>query len=214
MKRRLPMSRRTAGWLMALMAALVVVHYAYRNVPTALTRAVIGTPAIRVALKGEITHITPQGLTVTLEDAHGGLTTLTRHVVLTESTRFATPGKPMATGNAGYKYLQTGLRVIVQGQGTATNDVIAQVVNVTFPPLTGKVSQVDQAMLTLSVAGQSQPAKILLTSHTAFFVPGGHWQSLKVGAPVRVWVVPNQVTGSGLTAITVMVIHGSNTTAK
>ena len=133
MKRRLPMSRRTAGWLMALMAALVVVHYAYRNVPTALTRAVTGTPAIRVALKGEITHITPQGLTVTLEDAHGGLTKLTRHVVLTQSTRIATPGKPIATGDAGYKYLQNGLRVIVQGQGTATNDVIAQVVNVTFP---------------------------------------------------------------------------------
>ncbi len=207
MKRRLPMSRRTAGWLMALMAVLVVVHYAYRNVPTALTRAITGTPAIRVALKGEIAHVTPQGLTVILEDSHGGLTKVTRHVVLTASTKIATPGKPIATGSAGYKYLQNGLRVIVQGQGTATNDVIAQMVNITFPPLTGKVAQVDQAMLTLTVSGQSQPAKILLTSHTAFFVPGGHWQSLKVGAPVRVWVVPNQVTGSGLTAITVMVVH-------
>lgn len=208
MKRRLPMSRRTAGWLMALMAALVVVHYAYQKVPTALTRAVIGTPAIRVALKGEITQISPTGLTVTLEDAHGGLTKLTRHVVLTESTKIAMPGKPTATGQAGYKYLQNGLRIIVQGQGTATNDVIAQVVNVTFPPLTGTVAQVDQAMLTLTVAGQPHPARILLTSHTAFFVPGGHWQSLKVGAPVRVWVIPNQVNGSGLTAITVMVVHG------
>jgi hypothetical protein len=212
MRKRLSMSRRTAAWLMAVLAALVVVHYAYRNVPTALTRAVTGVPALQVALRGEITQLSPNAMTVTLEDSHGDLTQLTRHVVLTQDTQFVTLGKPSATGSRGYSYLQTGYRVLIRGQGTVNNDIIAQVVNVSFPPLNGTVTQVNQAMLTLAVKGQPQPANILLTSHTAFFVPGGQWNSLKIGAPVKVWVVPNQVSGSGLTAITVMVTHPTTAT--
>ncbi len=201
------MSRRTAAWLMAVLALLVVVHYAYQNAPTALTRAVTGAPALQVALRGEITQLSPQGLTVTLEDAHGDLTQITRHVVLTQNTQFVSLGKPAATGSMGYAYLQRGFRVLIKGQGTLNNDIVAQLVNVSFPPLTGTVTEVNQAMLSLMVSGQTQPANILLTSHTAFFVPGGQWNSLKIGAPVRVWVIPNQVSGSGLTAVTVTVIH-------
>lgn len=206
MKNRFRMSRRTAGWLLAIFAAFIVVHYAYRNAPTALTRAVTGSPALQVSLRGEVTKVSPNGMTITLEDSHGALTHLTRKVTVNSSTRYLSPGQPTVVGSTGEHYVKQGYRVLIRGQGNADNSVVAQIVAVTFPPITGTISKVNHDILTVDVPGQSQPAHVTLTSHTAFFVPHGQWGRLSKGAPVRVWVVPNKSTGSGLTAVTVMVI--------
>ncbi|MCY0880135.1 MAG: DUF5666 domain-containing protein [Firmicutes bacterium] len=203
--RRVYLSRRTAGWLVAIFAALVVIHYAYRINTQNLARTVMGKPALTIALRGEITSLNNSQMTVTLEDPHGDLTNLSRQIVLTDQTRYMAPGKPEATGSAGLGYLKPGYRISVRGVGTDTNDIEANLVQVNFPPITGTITQLSQSEMTVNVPSQPAPAVITLTSHTAFFVPEGHWSALKVGAPVRVWVVPNQNPASGLTAVTVMV---------
>lgn len=204
--RRFRMSRRTAGWLVAVLAVVVVVHFAYGGLPTALTRAVTGHPVIQVSLRGEITRLSPNDLTVTLEDPHGNLTSVTRQVVLTSHTRFVSPGQPSVVGAQGYQYLKSGYRVLIRGASIGQNQLEAQLVAVSFPPITGTVDRVQNSVLTLSVPGQSHKAHVSLTSHTAFFVPNGDWHQLATGAPVRVWVIPTSQNGSGLTAITVMVV--------
>ncbi|MCL5116240.1 MAG: DUF5666 domain-containing protein [Firmicutes bacterium] len=205
MNKRLRLSRRTAGWLVAIFAALVVIHYAYNTTATNLARTVMGHPAISIALRGEITQLNSNQMTVTLEDPHGDLTNLSRQVTLTDSTRFLAPGKPQAVGQAGLSYLKQGYRVAVSGNGTADNGIDAQVVQINFPPINGTVSKIDGSQLTVNVPGQPAPAVVSLTSHTAFFLPGGDVTALKTGVPVRVWVIPNQEPDSGLTAVTVMV---------
>jgi hypothetical protein len=204
-KRRLTISRRTAGWVVAIFAALVVIHYAYSTSVTNLARTVMGKPAIAVALRGEITNLNRDHMTVTLEDPHGDLTNLSRLVILTDQTRMVAPGKPQVTGKSGLEYLKEGYRVSVSGQGTADNAVEAQLVEVNFPPINGVVSHIATSQITVDVSGQPAPAVVAVTSHTAFFMPDGNVSTLKVGAPVRVWVVPNNEPNSGLTAVTVMV---------
>lgn len=206
MKKRFNMSRRTAGWLVAIFAALVVIHYAYNQTPKNLARTVMGKPAIQVALRGEITQMNSNRMTVTLEDPHGDLTNLSRQITLTDSTRFMAPGKPQAVGQAGFNYLKQGYRVAVSGQGTNDNGIEAQIVQVNFPPLNGTVTKMSASLLTVNVPGQPAPAVVALTSHTAFFLPNGDIGALAAGAPVRVWVIPNQAPDSGLTAVTVMVM--------
>ncbi|MCY0898662.1 MAG: DUF5666 domain-containing protein [Firmicutes bacterium] len=203
--RRVHLSRRTAGWLVAIFAALVVIHYAYRVNTANLARTVMGRPALTVALRGEITSMGTNQMTVTLEDPHGDLTNLTRQILLTDQTRYLAPGKPEATGSAGVAYLKQGYRVSVRGVGTDTNDIEANLVQVNFPPISGTITQLSGSQMTVNVPSQPAPAVVTLTSHTAFFVPDGHWTALKIGSPVRVWVVPNQNPNSGLTAVTVMV---------
>ncbi|SMC03284.1 hypothetical protein SAMN00768000_1005 [Sulfobacillus thermosulfidooxidans DSM 9293] len=214
MKQKFSMSRRTAGWLMALLVAFVVVHYAYQKTPSALTRAVTGQPAIQVALRGEITNLNANTVALTLEDPHGDLTTLSRTVQLTDHTQYVMPGEPPLTGASGLKYLQKGYRVFVKGQGTADNQVIAQVIHVSFPPINGMVSALSPSLLTVKVPNQPQLANIALTSHTAIYVPEGDWSKLQVGAPVRVWVIPTtNGNTSGLTALSVMVLSPAKTSA-
>lgn len=205
MNKRFNLSRRTAGWLVAIFAALVVVHYAYNASATNLARTVMGKPAIAIALRGEITQVSANKMTVTVEDPHGDLTNLSRQITLTDSTRVMAPGKPQATGQAGFSYLKLGYRVALSGQVTADNTIDAQVVQVNFPPITGTVQRLAASQMTVLVPGQSEPAVVDLTSHTAFFVPNGDVTALKTGVPVRVWVIPNQEPNSGLTAVTVMV---------
>lgn len=205
-KRHLTISRRTAGWLVAIFAALVVIHYAYSTSAANLARTVMGKPAIQVALRGEITNLSGDHMTVTLEDPHGDLTNLSRQVTLTDQTRLMAPGKPQLTGKAGFSYLKEGYRVSVSGQGTADNGIEAQVVEVNFPPINGTVSQIQASQITVAVSGQPSPAIVDVTSHTAFFMPNGDVSTLKVGAPVRVWVIPNNQPDSGLTAVTIMVV--------
>ncbi|PSR21600.1 MAG: hypothetical protein C7B45_10340 [Sulfobacillus acidophilus] len=204
-KRHLTISRRTAGWLVAIFAALVVIHYAYSTSVANLARTVMGKPAIAVALRGEITNLNADHMTVTLEDPHGDLTNLSRQVILTDQTRVMAPGKPQVTGKSGLAYLKEGYRVSVSGQGTLDNSVEAQLVEVNFPPINGVVSHIDTSQITVEVSGQPSPAVVDVTSHTAFFMPDGNVFALKVGAPVRVWVVPNSAANSGLTAVTLMV---------
>lgn len=204
-KRRFGMSRRTAGWLVAIFAALVVIHYAYRTSAGNLARTVMGKPAIAVALRGEITKVSNSHLTVTLEDPHGDLTDLSRDVTLTDHTRIMAPGKPEATGTSGFSYLKEGYRVAISGQGTRDNGIEAQLVQVNFPPINGTVTKIETSQMTVSVPGQPAPAIVHVTSHTAYFLPKGDTSALKVGAPVRVWVVPTGQSGTDLTAVTVMV---------
>lgn len=204
-RRRFGMSRRTAGWLVAIFAALVVIHYAYRTSATNLAHTVMGKPAIAVALRGEITKLSANQMTVTLEDPQGDLTDLSRPVTLTDQTRIMAPGKPQATGQSGFEYLKQGYRVAVSGQGTADNGVEANLVQVNFPPINGTVTKITDSHITVNVQGQPAPAVVAVTSHTAYFAPKGSMAALKVGAPVRVWVIQNQEPQSGLTAVTVMV---------
>ncbi|MDA8205062.1 MAG: DUF5666 domain-containing protein [Thermaerobacter sp.] len=204
-KRHIGMSRRTAGWLVAIFAALVVIHYAYHTSASNLARTVTGRPALAIALRGEITQLNNDHMTVTLEDPHGDLTNLSRQVTLTDTTRIMAPGKPQVMGTAGLSYLKTGYRVAVSGQGTASNGIEAQVVQVNFPPINGTVTRMGNSALTVNVSGEPAPAVVEVSSHTAFFAPNGDLTALKVGAPVRIWVIPNRQPGSGLTAVTVMV---------
>lgn len=208
------MSRRTAGWLMALLVAFVVVHYAYQKTPNLLTRAVTGQPAIHVALRGEITHLSASTVNLTLEDPHGNLTTLSRSIQLTDKTQYVMPGEPLLTGASGMKYLQKGYRIFVKGQGTADNQVIAQVIQVSFPPINGTVSAISPSSLAVKVPNQPAMANISLTSHTAIYVPQGDWSKFTVGAPVRVWVIPTpQGNTANLTALSVMVLSPAHTSA-
>lgn len=209
-KPRFAMSRRTAGWLVAIFAALVVIHYAYHTNTRNLAQTVIGKPAISVALRGEITQLHNDQMTVTLEDPHGDLTSLSRHVTVTDETRFMAPGKPQAIGRAGLGYLKEGYRVTVSGQGTADNQVDAQVVQVNFPPIYGTISKVAPSELTLAVPGQPALAVVRVSSHTAYFLPDGDLNALKIGAPVRVWVIPSSTSNTALTAVTVMVRSSPN----
>ena len=211
MKKKFSMSRRTAGWLMALLAAFVVMHYAYQKTPGLLSRAVTTQPAIQVALRGEITHLQSNAVNLTLEDPHGNLTTLSRTIQLTGKTQYLTPGEPPLTGNSGLKYLQKGYRVFVKGRGTADNHVIADVVHVSFPPITGTLSQLSASQLSVKVPHQPVPATIALTSHTAIYVPQGNWSQFKVGSPIKVWVVPiSHGTHSNLAALSVIVLSATS----
>ncbi|NMP23381.1 DUF5666 domain-containing protein [Sulfobacillus harzensis] len=205
MNKRFNMSRRTAGWLVAIFAALVVIHYAYNTSAKNLAQTVMGKPAAAIALRGEVTQLDANKMTVTVEDTHGDLTNLSRTITLTNSTRFLAPGKPQATGQSGFGYLKTGYRVSLSGQVTAQNGIDAQVVQVNFPPINGTVEKLAGSQMTLNVSGQPAPAVVNLTSHTAYFMPNGDVSALKQGAGVRVWVIPNGEPDSGLTAVTVMV---------
>ena len=204
-KPRFAMSRRTAGWVVAIFAALVVIHYAYRTSAANLARTVMGKPAIAIALRGEITKLDTNHMTVTLEDPQGDLTNLSREVTVTDKTRIMAPGKPEATGQQGLTYLKTGLRVAVSGQGTGTNGLEANVVQVNFPPITGTISKIAGSQITVEVPGQPSPAVVDVTSQTAYFLPHGDAAALKTGASVRIWVVQNADPASGLTAVTVVV---------
>ncbi len=214
MKQKYSISRRTAGWLMALLAAFVVVHYAYHSSPSNLSQAVTGQPAIQVALRGEITGYNSSSVSLTLEDPHGDLTTLSRNVQVTDKTQYITPGEPGVMGPDGMKYLKKGYRVYVKGQGTADNQVVAQLVHVSFPPITGTLTSLSGSMLSVKVMHQDQPAAIIMTSHTAIYVPDGDWSKLAVGSPVRVWVVPGPAGDSSeLRALSVLVLLPADASA-
>ena len=205
-KGRLNVSRRTAGWLVAIFAALIVIHYAYRTTATNLARTVMGRPAIAVALRGEITKLDASQMTVTVEDpTSGDLTNLSRQITLTDQTQFMAPGKPQVTGKSGFSYLKEGYRVAVSGEGTTDDRLEARLVQVNFPPITGIIGKITPSQISVNVSGQGAPAVIDVTSQTAYFMPQGDLAALKVGANVRIWVIPNSQPTSGLTAVTVMV---------
>ncbi len=204
-KKRFNISRRTAGWLVAIFAALVVIHYAYRTSATNLARTVMGKPAIVVALRGEITKLDTPHMTVTVEDPNGDLTNLSRQITLTDQTQFMAPGKPQVTGKSGFNYLKEGYRVSVNGEGTSDNGLEARLVQVNFPPINGVIGKITPSQISVDVTGQRAPAVVDVTSQTAYFMPQGDLTALKVGANVRIWVVPNNEPTSGLTAVTVMV---------
>lgn len=197
--------RRAAGWLFVTLLALIAVHYTYNTPPVAAVRPAVAPVALTVSVRGEITRLTPASLTLTLEDSHGELTPLTRQIELNASTTVLAPGNPPKTGSAGWSYLRTGYRVQIKAQGTSSGQIVARVIAVRFPPIMGTIAAIDASSLAVTVPGQSEPAIVGLTSHTAFYVPDGRWGALATGAPVTVWVVPDSRTSGQLIALTVMV---------
>jgi hypothetical protein len=178
--------RRTALGLAAVLAVLVGVHMAYRNTPVSLPT--IGLPAVHIALRGQVTAVGNQGITVNLEDPQGELTGVLRQVTVTGTTRVVWSGSAATEGTAALKTVRPGYRVAVRGQNGPNNTVVAQVLVVGLPPVTGTLTALQNGQLTIAVPGQKAPVVVQLTSRTAFFVPGGEWQRLAQGAPVRVLV--------------------------
>lgn len=205
MASRWKMTRRTAGWLVAIVAALFVYHWAFPSGYSVLPASI--SPAVTVT--GEITALNPPNLTLQLTDPKGQLTTLTRTVRLTTDTRYRYPGQPEATGTAGLNWLRPGLRVTVVGQSpSASGDLTASSVSVQFPPVTGVVQSVRPGTITLTIAGSSQPMNITVTPSTAFYFPQGDQSTLKPGAKVNVTVVPNN--SSGVQALAVEVVPAAS----
>lgn len=181
-------SRRTAYWLIAVLAVLIGVHMAYRNQPVALPS--VGVPALHVTLRGQATKVGPSEITVNLEDPHGNLTGIIRTVALTPSTRILWPGPSPKQGSSGLTALRPGYHVVIRAQGGSDNSLIAQVVLVSYPPVTGTLGSVQNGQLSIHVPGQSSPVLVTVNSHTAYFVPNGQWQLLASGATIRVMVHP------------------------
>jgi hypothetical protein len=177
--------RRTVVSLLAVLAVLVGIHMAFRNPTTTLPS--IGLPALHITLRGQVAAIGANGLMVNLEDPHGALTGILRRVTLTADTRVVWTGVPSpGTGRAALSLIKPGYRVAVRGQAGADNTVVADVMVVGLPPLTGTVASLTNGQLAVEVPGQKTLVLVQVTSRTAFFVPGGQWQRLAPGAPVRV----------------------------
>lgn len=202
-KQRFRMSRQTASWLVAIFAALVVIHYAYHTSAGNLARTVMSRPAVAVALNGEVTHIGDNQVTITLAGPQGDLTNLTRTVTISGQTRFSYPGQPDMVGPSGMNYVREGYRVTIQGAGSQ-GFVNARLVKVNFPPLQGTVVRATHQFLTVNVPGQSMAARIRITPHTGYVFAHGR-RRLVAGTPVTVSVIPNQEPDSGLTAVTITV---------
>lgn len=199
------MSRRAAGMLMIVAGLLVVYHFAHERTGQSPGLPVIA-PALHITLRGEITRIDGERLTVRVENMHGDLTSHVRTVQLSGDTRIRRPGAGSAKGRTGLGYLQVGYRVLVHGLAAEDGQTInAAAVAVSFPPVTGTLARVDGPDLIVRVPGQAADMTVTATSHTAFFVPGGQWSTLKPGAPIRIWIAPEVKDATRFQALTVTV---------
>jgi hypothetical protein len=199
------MSRRAAGMLMIIAGLLVVYHFAHERPGQSPGLPVIA-PALHITLRGEVTRVHGERLTVRVENIHGDLTSHLRTVQLSAQTRIRRPGAPTAKGRAGLSYLQVGYRVLVHGLAAEDGETVnAAAVVVSFPPVTGTLVRVDGPNLTVQVPGQAADMTVTATSHTAFFVPGGDWSALKRGSPIRIWIAPEVGDATRFQALTVMV---------
>lgn len=199
------MSRRAAGMLMIIAGLLVVYHFAHERPGQSPGLPVIA-PALHITLRGEITRIDGERLTVRVENVHGDLTSHIRTVQLSADTRIRRPGAAAAKGRAGLSYLRVGYRVLVHGLAAEDGRTVnAAGVAVSFPPVTGTLARVEGADLVVRVPGQAAEMTVTATSHTAFFVPGGEWSTLRAGAPVRIWIAPETGDATRFQALTVTV---------
>lgn len=182
-------TRRLAAALAAVAAVLLAVHFA-GPAPMPGSTPASGHPAAYVLLRGQVTSVSAGQVTVAAQDQEGQITRVKHTVAVTSATRIVWPsaalGGPAATGRT----LTSGLHVTVKAHALASGGWAAETILVSYPPLDGTVVALAGHRLTVKVAGQTQPVVVLLTSRTAFYVPGGQWGGLAAGAPVRVFVRP------------------------
>lgn len=197
------MSRRTAGWLMAIAAALVIFHFTQGNQTSNLWGTSPVTAPVTVSLNGEITGMQSHTISLQLVDAKGNLSTATRTIQVGNQTRIEYPGSPPQTGVSGMSLLRTGFRVAVQGQSQA-NGIDANTVSVKFPPLVGTVEKVQGSDIQVNVAGQSVPIKLTITPATKIQLPTKNGSNLTPGEPVKIAMAPNLKTG-GFTVFSIAV---------
>lgn len=196
-----PRSRRTAILLIAVMAVLIGIHFAYRNPPVALPAST--TSVTSSTVKGRVIHVGSRLLTVNLEDAHGTVTGTVRQIALTSHTGVIWPGRPAQIGSAGFRLIRPGYQVMVLGTVGAQNSMTARTIAVSYPPVDGLIASLRHGRLGLRIPGRATPMVVVITSHTAIYVPHGQWDALKTGAVARAYVTPG--TNGVLTATRVVI---------
>lgn len=183
-----PRSQRTAILLLAVMAVLIGIHFAYRNPPVALSTPT--TSVISLTVKGRVMHVGSRQLTVTLEDPHGTPTGMLRQILLTSHTSVIWPGRPAQIGSAGFQLLRPGYQVVVLGTVGAQHAMTARTIAVSYPSVAGLIKSLLPGRLSLRVPGQRTPMTVVLTSRTAIYVPRGQWNAFKTGAVARIYGTP------------------------
>lgn len=197
-------SRRHLLLLLAALAALVGLHWAYRSPPVTAPGA--GRPALTVTLRGQVTEAGPTRITVNLEDPHGVLTGIRREVTVTSATRIRTGGAPPGQSPPVTR-IQPGYRVTVRGYGDGTS-VVARSITVYLPPVEGIVTAVRPGLLTVRVPGRRDPVTVTLTPATSYFLGQGTALAIKPGTVVRVLVRPG--SDGTLVATSVVVNPGGS----
>lgn len=182
--------RRAVAVLVLLAAALLTLHLADPNAPAMPAAATDGRPAIYVVMRGQVASVSPSSLTVTAENQQGQPTGVKHTVALDSTTRVIWPSAAVGGPTASGRTLKPGLRVLVRAHGTVHGGFVADTVRVSYPPLDGTLVALSGHRLTIRVPGQADPVAVLVTSRTAFYVPGGQWSALKAGAPLRIFVRP------------------------
>ncbi len=182
-------TRRLGATLAAAAAMLLAVHFAYPGPsPTAVPTA--GHPAAYVLMRGQITAVSQSQVTVAAQDQAGELTPVKHTVTVTPRTRIVWPSAALGGPAASGRTLKSGLHVTVKAHAMPNGRWAAETILVSYPPLDGTVVALAGHRLTVKVAGQAHPVVVLITSRTAFYVPGGQWPPLAGGAPVRIYVRP------------------------
>ncbi len=184
--------RRTVAGLVLLAAALVTVHLA--DPGSTVVTATAGRPAIYVVMRGQLARVSASTITVTAEDQQGQPTGVKHTVALDATTRVIWPSARAGGPTTSDRTLKAGLRVMVRAHGVAAGRWVADTIRVAYPPIDGTLVGLSGHGLTIRVAGQAQPVTVLVTSRTAFYVPGGQWNALTAGAGLRIFVRPTPGT--------------------
>ncbi|MCL8208373.1 MAG: DUF5666 domain-containing protein [Actinomycetia bacterium] len=198
-------SRRHLLLLLAALAALVGLHWAYRNPSTTAPGA--GRPAVAITMRGQVTRADPGQLTINLEDPHGVLTGILRRVTVTSATRIRAGGASGTAADASVPRIQPGYRVTVRGY-TDGSTVVARTITVYLPPVEGVVTAVEPGMLAIRVPGRREPVRVTLTSGTSYFLGQGTALAIRPGTVVRVLVRPG--SAGTLVATSVVVNPGGS----
>ncbi|MCY0880438.1 MAG: hypothetical protein OWS74_00430, partial [Firmicutes bacterium] len=152
MLKRSTMSRFAAGGLLTFMAAVTIFHFTKPLAVHSALKNVVAPLAVHVHMIGEITRMTPHGMTVVLEDRHGKVTNQHRVIQFTDSTLFYMSGEAPHAGKSGEKLLKTGYRALISGVELSNHDVTAQSIHLTFPPVHGVIDQIGPSMLMVKIA--------------------------------------------------------------
>jgi hypothetical protein len=181
--------RRTIAALVAMAAVLLAVHLVTGQ-PGSSTRPTAGRPAVHLMIRGQVTAMGPNTITVTAVDRQGQLTDVKHTIVLAKDTRVIWPSAAGSGPATSGQTLKVGYLVTVSAHSLAGGTWAARSVLVSYPPIQGTLLSVSGNKLMVQVQGQTRPTEVELTSRTAFYVPGGQFTSITVGTPVRVYVRP------------------------
>lgn len=185
--------RRTVAALVLLAAALFTVHVTHPG-SAAAPAPTAGPPAVYVVMRGQVAKISATAITVTAEDQQGQPTGVKHTVALDPATRIIWPSAAAGGPTASGRTLTPGLRVMVRAHAVAAGQWVADSIRVSYPPIDGTLVGLSGHRLTIRVPGQAQPVTVLVTSRTAFYVPGGQWGALTAGATLRIFVRPSTGT--------------------